>query len=174
MEGQKWWKMTLLKVWSPGRSLVGRSLSGQSISRPKYISGPKYYLGRSCFRAEVYKRAEVFSGPKYFRAKVFRAKVFWAEVFLGRSECRAKAVSGPNWVWAYCDIWNWSSSHAYNVWCIKNLTIVVHRYVLRFFMHQTLEISDGHGARLNLFECHFIKELWKTQFHMMDSVLFSF
>ena len=89
MEGQKWWKMTLLKVWSPGRSLAGRSLSGRSIlwaevvSGPKYISGPKYSPGWSCF------------GPKYFRAKVFRA-----EVFPGRSECRAKAVSGPNWVWA--------------------------------------------------------------------------
>ena len=76
---------------------------GQKFSGPKSI-GPKY------FQAEVYKRAEVLSGPKYisgpkyfpgrscFGPKYFRAKVFWAEVFLGRSECRAKAVSGPNWV----------------------------------------------------------------------------
>ena len=83
---------------------------GPSCSGPKSI-GPKY------FRAEVYKQAEVFSGPKLFPGrsilqaevvsgrifsgpKYFRAEVFWAEVFPGQSECRAKAVAGPNWVWA--------------------------------------------------------------------------
>ena len=72
---------------------------------PKF-SGPKYSLSRNYFQAEVYKWAEVFPGrscfgPKYFWAKVFRAEVFWAEVFPGRSECRAKAVSGPNWGGAF-------------------------------------------------------------------------
>ena len=95
MEGQKWWKMTLLKVWSPGRSLAGRSLSGRSISGPKYISGPNYSLGRSCFRAEVYKRAEVFSGPKLFRAKVFPG-----QSIPGRSIFGPKWVSGQSCLWA--------------------------------------------------------------------------
>ena len=101
---------------------------GPKCSGPKYFraevykwaevfSGPKLFPGRSCFWAKVYKRAEVFSGPKLFPGqsiyvsgpnyfpgqscfgpKYFRDEVFRAKVFPGQSECRAKAVSGPNWV----------------------------------------------------------------------------
>ena len=68
-------------------------VSGPKLFRAKVfpgrsISWPKYSPGRSILRAEV------FTGPKLFRA----------EVFPGQSECRAKAVSGPNWVWAITSI----------------------------------------------------------------------
>ena len=76
----------------------GRSISGPKYFRAEVFSGPKCSLGRSCFWAKV------VSGPKLFRA----------EVFPGRSECRAKAVSGPNWVWAYMSSWCKA--------CIKNIT----------------------------------------------------
>ena len=111
MEGQKWWKMTLLKVWSPGRSVVGRSLSGRScfrvevfpgrsISGSKYFraevfSGPKYFLGWSIHRAEV------FSGPKLFPGRsCFRAEVVSGQNISGPKWVSGQAVSGPYWVWA--------------------------------------------------------------------------
>ena len=57
-------------------------------------------LGRSCFWVEV------VAGPKLFWAEVFLGRSgHWDKVFSGpkyapgQSECRAKAVSGPNWVW---------------------------------------------------------------------------
>ena len=82
MEGQNWWKMTLLKLWSPGWSLLGQSCLGPKCFRAEVGTGPKCSLGWSILQAEV------CFGPKYA---------------LGRSECGAKAISGPNWVWA---IWS--------------------------------------------------------------------
>ena len=81
---------------------------------PKF-SGPKS-IGSKYFRADLYKWAELFSGPKLFPGQSIEAgrsillaevvsgrsisgpKYFRAEIFPGRSDCRAKAVSGPNWV----------------------------------------------------------------------------
>ena len=60
---------------------------GPKFSGPKSI-GPKY------FRAEVYKRAEVFSGPKLFRA----------EVSPGRS-IPGQSISGPKWVSGQSCLW---------------------------------------------------------------------
>ena len=46
-------------------------VSGRSISRPIYISGPKYSLGQS------------ISGPKYSGPKYSGPKYFWADVSVG-------------------------------------------------------------------------------------------
>ena len=72
-------KMTILKIWSLGQSVLRRSCF-----RPKYIGAkvgirPKHYLGWSI------PQAEMCLGPKYA----------WGQI-----ECGAKVLLGPNWVWA--------------------------------------------------------------------------
>ena len=70
------------------------------LPRPK-CSGPKS-IGPKYFRAKVYKRAEVFSGPKLFWAEVFPgrsisgSKYFRADVFPGRS-FPGRSISGPKY-----------------------------------------------------------------------------
>ena len=120
-----WWDLVMLVIMaliSPRGTpqASGRSKIMKNDSFEILVFGPKCtgqkYIGPKYFRAEVfpgrsilgpkYFRAEVFSGPKYspgqsvFGPKYFRAEVFRAEVFPGRSECRAKVVPGPKWVWA--------------------------------------------------------------------------
>ena len=63
----------------PGWRVVGQSLLGQSCFRAEVGTRPKYSLGW------IILRAEVCFGPKYAP---------------GQSEFGAKAISGPNWVWA--------------------------------------------------------------------------
>ena len=52
-------KMTILKIWFSGQSVLGRSCFGPKYIRDKVGIGPKYYLGRSI------PRAEMCLGPKY-------------------------------------------------------------------------------------------------------------
>ena len=74
MEGPSWLKMTLLKIWSLGWSV----------------------LGRSCFGLK-YFQAEVGIGLKYYWEEVFLG----SNCASGRSMFGAKVSVGPKWSWGH-------------------------------------------------------------------------
>ena len=87
--------MTLLKIWSSGRSVLGRRCFGLKYFRAEVfpawsISGLKYF------------RAEVGIGPKYYlgRSIPWAKLCLWPKHVWGQSDCGAKVVLGPHWVWA--------------------------------------------------------------------------
>ena len=61
MEGQKWWKITLLKVWSPDWANIysAKVVSWQRCFQSEVGTGRKYFLEQSIHHAEI------FFGPKY-------------------------------------------------------------------------------------------------------------
>ena len=85
----EWWKMTLLKVWSPGWSVVGRScfrskvVLGRSRHRAKVFYGPKYSPGPSMLWAEV------CSGPKWVSGQ----SCLWAKLGVSSQEVCKTIVS---------------------------------------------------------------------------------
>ena len=84
-----------LSLWKMKNDTFVSLVPGQKCSGPKSI-GPKY------FRAEVFSGLKYSPGRSIFWAEVVSGpKLFQTEVFPGQSECRAKVVSGPNWVWAF-------------------------------------------------------------------------